>query len=149
MKKSIPFLPHWCQIVGYSYLIAFLVVLFLLVVFAKWLPAPIRDFASFFGDNWNIIGPVNMLMVILAIFSKDKVEDEMSRDIRVKVLVAIALFIFVCTLLLYIPVSTGFGSAFRDFYETFINDIGIVFIAYAMLYKIIIWICQWRARNEE
>ena len=88
-------------------------------------------------------------MVILAIFSKDKVEDEMSREIRVKVLVAISLFIFVCTLLLYIPVSTGFGSAFQDFYETFINDIGIVFIAYAMLYKIIILICQWRARNEE
>ena len=149
MKKDIPFLPHWCQIVGYTYLIAFLVVLFLLVVFAQWLPEPIREYVNFFGDNWDIIGPVNMLMVILAIFSRDKVEDEMSRDIRVKVLVAVALSIFVCTLLLYIPVSTGFGRAFREFYKTFINDIGIVLIAYAMLYKIVIWICQWRARNEE
>ena len=94
------------------------------------------------------MGALNFVMVFLAIFSKEKVEDEMTSSIRINTLLYIVFFIFGIHILLYLP-----DGVIRDFIvniiDFFMEDFGILLLTYALLFKIMTWINMWRMRNEE
>ena len=87
-------------------------------------------------------------MIFLAIFSKEKVEDEMTTAIRINTLLYLVFFIFSLHILLYLPAGkvNEITMSVRDF---FMDDFGILVLSYAILFKIMIWINMWRMRNEE
>ena len=94
------------------------------------------------------MGALNFIMIFLAIFSKEKVEDEMTTAIRINTLLYLVFFIFSLHVLLYLPTGKvrEITISVRDF---FMEDFGILALSYAILFKIMIWINMWRMRNEE
>lgn len=108
----------------------------------------INTFYKYALTNWQYIGALNFVMIFLAIFSKEKVEDEMTTAIRLNTLLYIVFFIFGIHVLLYLPSGSirEFTISVRDF---FMEDFGILALTYAILFKIMIWINMWGTRNEE
>ena len=98
--------------------------------------------------HWNFVGGFNFIMIFLAIFSKEKVEDEMTTTIRLNTLLYLVFFLFSIHVLLYLPAGKvrELIISIRDF---FMEDFGILTLTYAILFKIMIWINMWRMRNEE
>ena len=93
MGRKFKLLPHWCQIVGYTYILG------LLLCFAYALVYTMGIFPEDCGiinginsihkhalTHWNFVGALNFVMIFLAIFSKEKVEDEMTSSIRLNTL---------------------------------------------------------------
>ena len=140
MERKSRLLPHWCQIAGYTYILGFLLCYAYALVF--------NSFPKYALTNWNFIGALNFVMIFLAIFSKEKVEDEMTTAIRLDTLLYLVFFIFGIHILLYLP-----EGAIRDFIidirDFFMGDFGVLALTYAILFKIMIWINMWRMRNEE
>lgn len=98
--------------------------------------------------NWQFVGALNFIMIFLAVFSKEKVEDEMTTAIRLDTLLYLVFFIFGIHVLLYLPAGRvrDLIINIRDF---LMEDFGVLALTYATLYKIMIWINMWRMRNEE
>ena len=155
MGRKLKLLPHWCQIVGYTYIFGFLLCfVYTLVYMTGIFPEDcgiingINAFLRYALAHWKFVGALNFVMVFLAIFSKEKVEDEMTSSIRINTLLYIVFFIFGIHILLYLP-----DGVIRDFIvnikEFFMEDFGILVLTYALLFKIMIWINMWRMRNEE
>lgn len=99
-------------------------------------------------NNWQFVGALNFIMIFLAVFSKEKVEDEMTTAIRLDTLLYLVFFIFGIHVLLYLPAGRvrDLIINIRDF---LMEDFGVLALTYATLYKIMIWINMWRMRNEE
>ena len=155
MGRKLKLLPHWCQIVGYTYILGFLLCFAYTQVYMTGIfPEDcgiingINAFLRYALAHWKFVGALNFVMVFLAIFSKEKVEDEMTSSIRINTLLYIVFFIFGIHILLYLP-----KGDIRDFIvnikEFFMEDFGILLLTYALLFKIMIWINMWRMRNEE
>ena len=155
MGRKLKLLPHWCQIVGYTYILGFLLCFAYTQVYMTGIfPEDcgiingINAFLRYALAHWKFVGALNFVMVFLAIFSKEKVEDEMTSSIRINTLLYIVFFIFGIHILLYLP-----KGDIRDFIvnikEFFMDDFGILVLTYALLFKIMIWINMWRMRNEE
>lgn len=155
MGRKLKLLPHWCQIAGYTYISGFLLCFaYALVYMTGIFPEDCRiinsinTFYKYALTNWQYIGALNFVMIFLAIFSKEKVEDEMTTAIRLNTLLYIVFFIFGIHVLLYLPSGSirEFTISVRDF---FMEDFGILALTYAILFKIMIWINMWGTRNEE
>lgn len=155
MGRKLKLLPHWCQIVGYTYILGFLLCFaYTLVYLTGIFPEDcgiingINAFLRYALAHWKFVGALNFVMVFLAIFSKEKVEDEMTSSIRINTLLYIVFFIFGIHILLYLP-----DGVIRDFIvniiDFFMEDFGILLLTYALLFKIMTWINMWRMRNEE
>ena len=108
----------------------------------------INAFFRYALDHWKYVGALNFVMVFLAIFSKEKVEDEMTSSIRINTLLYIVFFIFGIHILLYLP-KGDIHDFIVNIKEFFMEDFGIMLLTYALLFKIMIWINMWRMRNEE
>jgi hypothetical protein len=108
----------------------------------------INSFYKYALTHWQSVGGLNFIMIFLAIFSKEKVEDEMTTAIRINTLLYLVFFIFSLHILLYLPAGKvhEITISIRDF---FMDDFGILVLSYALLFKIMIWINMWRMRNEE
>ena len=108
----------------------------------------INSFFKYALTHWQYVGGLNFIMIFLAIFSKEKVEDEMTTAIRLNTLLYLVFFLFGIHILLYLPAGKvhEITISVRDF---FMDDFGILVLSYAMLFKIMIWINMWRMRNEE
>ena len=155
MGRKLKLLPHWCQIAGYTYILGLLLCFaYALVDMTGIFPEDCRIinginiFHKHALANWNFVGALNFIMIFLAIFSKEKVEDEMTTAIRINTLLYLVFFIFSLHILLYLPAGKvrEITISVRDF---FMDDFGILVLSYAMLFKIMIWINMWRMRNEE
>ena len=155
MERKLKLLPHWCQIAGYTYIIGLLLCFaYALVDMTGIFPEDCRiinginAFHRHALTHWNFVGALNFIMIFLAIFSKEKVEDEMTTAIRINTLLYLVFFIFSLHILLYLPAGKvhEITISIRDF---FMDDFGILVLSYAMLFKIMIWINMWRMRNEE
>ena len=155
MGRKLKLLPHWCQIAGYTYILGFLLCyVYALVYITGIFPEDcgiingIYSFYKYALTHWTFVGAVNFIMIFLAIFSKEKVEDEMTTAIRINTLLYLVFFIFAIHILLYLPVGKVLDTvtSIRDF---FMEDFGILILSYAILFKIMIWINMWRMRNEE
>lgn len=111
----------------------------------------IKGMNSFFKyalTHWQSVGGLNFIMIFLAIFSKERVEDEMTTAIRLNTLLYLVFFLFGIHILLYLPGEKvhGYIISIKDF---FMEDFGILALTYAILFKAMIWINMWRMRNEE
>ena len=108
----------------------------------------INAFHKYALTNWQFVGALNFIMIFLAVFSKEKVEDEMTTAIRLDNLLYLVFFIFGIHVLLYLPAGRvrDLIINIRDF---LMEDFGVLALTYATLYKIMIWINMWRMRNEE
>lgn len=108
----------------------------------------INAFYKYALNNWQFVGALNFIMIFLAVFSKEKVEDEMTTAIRLDTLLYLVFFIFGIHVLLYLPAGRvrDLIINIRDF---LMEDFGVLALTYATLYKIMIWINMWRMRNEE
>ena len=157
MQTKLKLLPHWCQITGYSYLIIFTIAVIYTAIIALTDVTPennglVRitdEIHSFLLGHWAIVGPINFIMIFLAIFSREKVEDEMTREIRLRTLVYLVLFLFLIHILLYLPSHTAAWDVTNEIRNLFMEDFGVMTIAYAFLYKIMIGINKWRMLYEE
>lgn len=155
MGRKFKLLPHWCQIIGYTYILVILLC-FTYALFYKTGIFPedgriingINAFLRHALTHWNFVGGLNFIMIFLAIFSKEKVEDEMTTTIRLNTLLYLVFFLFSIHVLLYLPTGKAreLVISIRDF---FMQDFGILTITYAIFYKMMIWINMWRMRNEE
>lgn len=161
MKTKLQLLPHWCQIVGYTYLVVFLIMGALMLALALLVQNEIitmesmafrsvQKITSPFLCNWEIMGVVNFIMLCLAAFSREKVEDEMMQAFRLRSIAIIAMIPILTHIAAYIAPK---GSAVEDIALSIINDwmddFGIVMIMYLILFKFIVWLNNWRMRNEE
>lgn len=155
MGRKLKLLPHWCQIAGYTYILGLLLCFaYVLVNMTGIFPEDCRfinginAFHKCALTNWQFVGAVNFVMIFLAIFSKEKVEDEMTTAIRLNTLLYLVFFLFGSHVLLYLPAGNirEFAISIRDF---FMEDFGILALTYAIFFKIMIWINMWRMRNEE
>lgn len=155
MGRKLKLLPHWCQIVGYTYIVGlFLCFAYAWVYMAGIFPEDCRiinginAFHKYALTNWQSVGALNFIMIFLAVFSKEKVEDEMTTAIRLDTLLYLVFFIFGIHVLLYLPAGRvrDLIINIRDF---LMEDFGVLALTYATLYKIMIWINMWRMRNEE
>lgn len=108
----------------------------------------INSFFKYALTHWQSVGGLNFIMIFLAIFSKEKVEDEMTTAIRLNTLLYLVFFLFGIHILLYLP-----GEKVHDYIisikDFFMEDFGILALTYAILFKAMIWINIWRMRNEE
>ena len=155
MGRKLKLLPHWCQVAGYAYVLGLLLCfVYALVYMTGIFPEDseiingVNTFLKHSLTNWNLVGALNFIMIFLAIFSKEKVEDEMTTDIRLRTLLYLVFFIFGIHVLLYLPagIVRDFVISLRDF---FMGDFGILALSYAIFFKVMIWINMWRMRNEE
>ena len=155
MGTKLKLLPHWCQIAGYTYILGFLLCyIYALVYITGIFPEDcgiikgINSFYKYALTHWQFVGGLNFIMIFLAIFSKEKVEDEMTTAIRLNTLLYIVFFLFGIHILLYLP-----GEKVHDYIisikDFFMEDFGILALTYAILFKIMIWVNMWRMRNEE
>ncbi len=155
MGRKFKLLPHWCQIIGYTYILGILLCFaYALVYMTGIFPEDCRiinginAFHRHALIHWNFVGGLNFIMIFLAIFSKEKVEDEMTTTIRLNTLLYLVFFLFIIHVLLYLPAGKvrELIISIRNF---FMEDFGILTLTYAILFKIMIWINMWRMRNEE
>ena len=76
MKVKLRLLPHWCQVLGYTYWFVFLIVCCLIQIMYSVAPHGVAtefvsDLLSPVMNNWEIVGLVNYVMLILAAFSRE------------------------------------------------------------------------------
>jgi hypothetical protein len=155
MGRKLKLLPHWCQIAGYTYILGLLLCFaYALVDMTGIFPEDCRIinginiFHKHALANWNFVGALNFIMIFLAIFSKEKVEDEMTTAIRINTLLYLVFFIFGLHILMYLP-SGKVRELIINIRGFFMEDFGILILTYAILFKVMIWINMWRMRNEE
>ncbi len=161
MKSKLQLLPHWCQIAGYTYLAVFLIMGALMLTLSLLVQDEIITMESMafrlvqkitypLLSNWEIMGAVNFIMLCLAAFSREKVEDEMMQAFRLRSIAIIAMIPILTHIAAYIAPK---GSAAEDIAMAIINDwmddFGILMIMYLILFKFIVWHNKWRMRNEE
>ena len=156
MKTKLRLLPHWCQVLGYSYVLGFMIFLGYAMLRKTGIftdIALIRVFDSFHRfllNHWSIVGGLNFVMIFLTIFSKEKVEDEMTISIRVNALLYLVYFIFLIHFVSYFfSVDSPVRDAICEVKEFILGDFGVTCLSYAFLYKVLLWINLWRAGNEE
>jgi hypothetical protein len=161
MKTRARLLPHWCQVVGYSYLGVFLIMGTFMLILSHLVQTEIMTMESTifrltqkitypFLGNWEIMGAVNFTMFCLAAFSQEKVEDEMMQAFRLRAITIIAMIPILTHIVAYISPD---GSVAEDIALSIINDwmcdFGIIMIMYLILFKLMVWTNKWRMRNEE
>ena len=121
MGRNLKLLPHWCQIIGYTYIIGLLSCFaFALVDTGRFFPEDcgiingIDSFYKYALTHWTFVGAVNFIMIFVAIFSKEKVEDEMTTAIRINTLLYLVFFIFAIHILVqhlmsYVGIPTRYN----------------------------------------
>ena len=155
MNKVVKLLPHWCQIVGYTYLLAFMICcIYALMCVNGIIPdnALTQGISSLHGvvlSHWNYVGVLNFIMIFFAVFSKEKVEDEMTTSIRQRALTYFAYFLFLIHVLFYLPDASAVRNAAVAVRDFIMDDFGVMCICYAVLYKVMFLINKWSVSNEE
>ena len=155
MGRKLRLLPHWCQIIGYIYILGFLLCFAYALVYKMGVfPEDckiingINSILKHALTHWKFVGTLNFVMIFLAIFSKEKVEDEMTASIRINTLLYLVFFLFAIHVLLYLP-EGSIRDIITDVKDFFMGDFGVLVLIYAILFKTMIGINMWRMRNEE
>ena len=156
MKIKVRLLPHWCQIVGYSYWLVFSVCcLFIMVVNAVapygGLADVIQNVTAPIADNWEIVGILNFCMMLLAAFSKERVEDEVMMALRLRSIVSIIFMMFILQVCSYVlPDESVAGRFVSDsLLNGILTDFGIFVLLYLIIFKISVVINRWESRYAE
>ena len=150
MKIKVRLLPHWCQVVGYSYWLVFLICfLFIMVVNAVapygGLADMIRNVIAPITANWEVMGIVNFCMMLLAVFSKERVEDEVMMALRLRSIVSIVILMFVLHVCAYLlPDGSVAGRFVSDYLlDGILTDFGIFVLIYLVIFKVSVVVNRW------
>ena len=150
MGRKFKLLPHWCQIAGYTYILGLLLCFACALVYTMGIFP--EDCGIINGINsihkhalthWNFVGALNFVMIFLAIFSKEKVEDEMVRQLRLNSLL-VALYInyavlIVCSLFVY-------GL---DFLYVMIYNMFTILLIFMVVFRYRMWRLNKEMKDEE
>lgn len=155
MKAQLRLLPHWCQVIGYSYWLVYLAaILFMMLLFEvcpdSGLASSLTGLVSPFAGNYDLMAVINFSMIVLAAFSRERVEDEMIMSIRLKSIVKIVLLMFLLHIVAYVAPS---GSSVETFAFRSINDVlsdfGVLGLLYLFIFKMSLLTNRWRFGHEE
>lgn len=149
MKLKVRLLPHWCQIVGYAYLLVYFIVCMIVMLISA--IAPYSELYSLVSQalsplmrNYEIMSIVNMSMMILAALSKDRVEDELMMSLRLRTIVSILLLILVLQIAaLLLPDHL---AADRFISSGMMTDVGLLLLLYLVIFKSSVLINRWMSR---
>ena len=153
MKIKVRLLPHWCQIVGYAYLLAYFILCVIVMLITAL--APSSELASLVTQaisplikNYEIMGIVNMSMMILAALSKDRVEDELMMALRLRSIVSIVLLLFVFQIAAFLLPDHLAANKFvtEVILSDLLTDFGILFLLYLIIFKSSVIINRWISR---
>ena len=137
--KSI-LMPHTCQKIGWC-----LLILFVIVELAKALFVHNIDVAWYFAKASHFIIIVSIFLICL---SKEKVEDEMISDFRLKSIGITAYVFFILLLILSLFLELRFATLFPSFsedLELYLSEAILIFlplllfILYYGLFKWMLW----------
>lgn len=101
--------------------------------------------------DWRIIGIVNYCMLVLAAFSRDRVEDEVVMALRIRSIVTIVFLMFILHIVGYLAPE----ASLMDFIvnDTLMNDLlkdfGVLVLLYLAIFKFSVVFNRWRSRYEE
>lgn len=151
MKVKLRLLPHWCQTVGYTYWVVFLVVCCLLQIMHSVAPHGVvteyvYDFLSPVMNNLEIVGIFNYLMLIMAAFSRERVEDEVMLMLRLRSLVIIvAVNFLLATASVAAPETSAIAYVLSDVSEFITSDFGVIMLLYLAIFKVSVLIHRLRS----
>lgn len=163
MKHKSHLLPHYCNQVAWCWLAFFIV--YSIVHAALWyfLMVHGKSLQDIPPYQWTLIpflqtktayagfSVITALMVIIAVFSQERIEDEMINYYRLKSVAIVGGAAFILDFLISMDVSTLHilpDNPFRDI-RTLLSQMDFLVLAYLFVFKIMVWISQKRARNEE
>lgn len=151
MKVKLRLLPHWCQVFGYTYWFVFLLVCCLIQIMYSVDPHGVAtefvsDILSPLMDNWEIVGIFNYLMLVMAAFSRERVEDEVMLMLRLRSLVVIVVLnLLLAVASIAVPESMEISHVLSDISEFFTSDFGVIILLYLAIFKISVWIHRLRS----
>lgn len=153
MKLKVRLLPHWCQIVGYAYLLVYFIVCMIVMLISA--IAPYSELYSLVSQalsplmrNYEIMSIVNMSMMILAALSKDRVEDELMMALRLRSIVSIVFLPFVFQIAAFLLPDHLAANKFvtEVILSDLLTDFGILFLLYLIIFKSSVIINRWISR---
>lgn len=102
-------------------------------------------------ENWKIVGIVNCCMLVLAAFSRDRVEDELVMALRIRSIVAIVFLMFILQVAAYVaPENSIMDSIVSDtLLNGLLQDFGVLVLLYLTIFKFSVVFNRWRSRYEE
>ena len=102
-------------------------------------------------ENWKIVGIVNCCMLVLATFSRDRVEDELVMALRIRSIVAIVFLMFILQVAAYVaPENSIMNSIVSDtLLNGLLQDFGVLVLLYLTIFKFSVVFNRWRSRYEE
>ena len=102
-------------------------------------------------ENWKIVGIVNCCMLVLATFSRDRVEDELVMALRIRSIVAIVFLMFILQIAAYVaPENSIMNSIVSDtLLNGLLQDFGVLVLLYLTIFKFSVVFNRWRSRYEE
>lgn len=102
-------------------------------------------------ENWKIVGIVNCCMLVLAAFSRDRVEDELVMALRIRSIVAIVFLMFILQVAAYVaPENSIMNSIVSDtLLNGLLQDFGVLVLLYLTIFKFSVVFNRWRSRYEE
>lgn len=153
MKLKVRLLPHWCQIVGYAYLLVYFILCMIVMLISA--IAPYSELYSLVSQalsplmrNYEIVSIVNMSMMILAALSKDRVEDELMMALRLRSIVSIVFLLFVFQIAAFLLPDHLAANKFvtEVILSDLLTDFGILFLLYLIIFKSSVIINRWISR---
>ena len=163
MKHKSHLLPHYCNQVAWCWLAFFIVysivhaaLWYFLMVHGKspqdippyqWTLIPFLQTKTAYA-GFSII---TAMMAIIAVFSQERIEDEMINSYRLKSVAIVGGVAFILDSLVGIDACSLQllpENPFRDI-RTLLSQMDFLVLAYLFLFKIMVWVSQRRARNEE
>ena len=136
---------------GYTYWFVFLIVCCLIQIMYSVAPHGVAtefvsDLLSPVMNNWEIVGLVNYVMLILAAFSRERVEDEVMLMLRLRSLVIIVAINFLLAAALFaVPEGSEIRYMLSDASEFISSDFGMIMLLYLVIFKVSVWIHRLRS----
>lgn len=92
---------------------------------------------------------MNFIALFMAILSKEKVEDEMTKSIRINALLYYVFFLFLTNAMICFPQHWIIVQVARSVNDMMFRDFGLMLLIYAMLFKAMILLGRMRSSYEE
>ena len=106
----------------------------------------VSDILSPLMDNWEIVGIFNYLMLVMAAFSRERVEDEVMLMLRLRSLVVIVVLnLLLAVASIAVPETMEISHVLSDISEFFTSDFGVIILLYLAIFKISVWIHRLRS----
>ena len=112
-------------------------------------PICLKVFGVHLGRSiYPFMGIINTIVLLLACFSSEKVEDERVRQFRLRSVAIVALIAFAVDIVGYASFLLGWSSL-SDSIESYQTDFALWVLMYILIFKAFVLVDMRRANNEE